>query len=224
MSTKRTPIINSITPLPLSEAKWTQLNKIAWTDSTGRPRIWECASRKTRKSTGIDAVAIAPVLRYRSKPPATLLVLQYRPPVQSICVEFPAGLIDEGESCEEAAVRELREETGLVGRVVDVSPTIVSDPGLTNANMRMVTIEVEMGEEGLPEQKLDEGEDIERRVVALNELHETLERLSKEEGVVVDSKLWHFSYGLRWVHGVSRGWGTHELMSRCRLSQKIAKI
>lgn len=86
-----------------------------------------------------------------------MIILQYRPPVEATCVEFPAGLIDEGETPEQAAVRELREETGYEGKVcatspvlsaqpgmtnatlqvVDCSPTIVADPGLTNANMQV---------------------------------------------------------------------------------------
>ena len=52
-----------------------------------------------------------------AKPPATLIVLQYRPPVDAMCVEFPAGMVDEGETSEKAALRELREETGYEGRV-----------------------------------------------------------------------------------------------------------
>lgn len=122
-----------------------------------------------------------------------------------MCVEFPAGLIDEGESPEEAAVRELREETGYQGRVLDVSPTIVSDPGLTNTNMQMVTIEVDVKEgEEMPEQQLDEGEHIERRVVVLSELHDTLLALSKKEGVVVDARLFHWSLGLRWSQKIAK--------------------
>jgi 8-oxo-dGTP pyrophosphatase MutT (NUDIX family) len=48
---------------------------------------------------------------------STMIIVQYRPPVEAFCVEFPAGLIDEGESPEQAAVRELREETGYSGKV-----------------------------------------------------------------------------------------------------------
>ena len=129
--------IRKISPLSPDEAKWTQLNKIEWTDQTGRERVWEAASRKTRGKTGIDAVAIAPILRHPSRPASTLVILQYRPPVKAFCVEFPAGLIDEDETPEEAAVRELREETGYEGKVLDCSPTIVADPGLTDANMQV---------------------------------------------------------------------------------------
>ena len=105
---------------------------------SGKDRIWEAAARKTRKSSGIDAVAIAPILRHPNKPPSTIVILQYRPPVEAICVEFPAGLIDEGETPEQAAVRELKEETGYEGKVCDCSPTLSNQPGMTNANMQVL--------------------------------------------------------------------------------------
>ena len=40
------------------------------------------------------------------------------------------GLIDEGETAEQAAIRELHEETGYKAEeILQVSPVIVSDPG-----------------------------------------------------------------------------------------------
>jgi len=47
-----------------------------------------------------------------------LLQKQFRPPVGKVVIEIPAGLVDAGESGDETAVRELKEETGYVGRVV----------------------------------------------------------------------------------------------------------
>jgi len=67
-----------------------------------------------------------------------MIILQYRPPVEAMCVEFPAGLIDEGETPEQAAVRELKEETGYEGKVSEVSPTLSNQPGLTNANHQVL--------------------------------------------------------------------------------------
>jgi len=198
MSSKQTlPRIDKITPLPLNEAKWIEFLKVDYTDQGGKPRVWETVARKTRGSSGVDAVAIMPILRHPSRAPSTIIVLQYRPPVDAICVEFPAGLIDADETPEEAATRELKEETGYVGKVVEMSPTIVSNPGMSTGNMQLATVEVLLrdGDE-VPEQKLEEGEFIQLVIVPLEELYEKLVEYSKE-GKKVDSRLWHTASGLQ---------------------------
>jgi ADP-ribose pyrophosphatase len=196
-SSAQPPRIDKITPLPSHEAKWIEFLKLDWTDQNGKPRVWEAAGRKTRGSSGIDAVAIMTILRHPSRPPATIIILQYRPPVDAICVEFPAGLIDAGETPEEAAERELKEETGYVGRVIGMSPTVVSNPGMSTGNMKLATVEVVLGEEdSQPEQQLEEGEFIELVIVPLAELYERLVAYSAE-GKKVDSRLWHTAAGLQ---------------------------
>lgn len=44
---------------------------------------------------------------------------------------------------EEAALRELKEETGFVGKVNFVTPIIAPDPGLSSVKMKLAQIEVD---------------------------------------------------------------------------------
>ena len=49
-----------------------------------------------------------------------VLVRQYRYPVDAYVYEFPSGIVDPGESYREAAVREMKEETGLLLQPLNV--------------------------------------------------------------------------------------------------------
>lgn len=69
-------------------------------------RTMGSADRRTRGKGGIDAVAILALLSHPSRPTSVVLVHQYRPPVESVVVELPAGLIDEGEKPDQTAIRE----------------------------------------------------------------------------------------------------------------------
>lgn len=55
----------------------------------------------------------------KSSGPELLLQKQFRPPVDGITIEVPAGLVDAGEDAGACALRELKEETGYVGRLVE---------------------------------------------------------------------------------------------------------
>jgi len=52
----------------LSLSQWIELQKIDWTDEDGKDRVWEMAARKTTSEGGIDAVAIAALLKHPNRP------------------------------------------------------------------------------------------------------------------------------------------------------------
>jgi 8-oxo-dGTP pyrophosphatase MutT (NUDIX family) len=183
--------------------KWLALQSLAYIDGAGNQRAWDRCVRTTRRSEdAVDAVAILAVLHEDGARPKTILVKQFRPPVGSYTVELPAGLVDEGETAAEAAVRELHEETGLVADVdaCSLSSPLVLSPGLTNENVIVVTVPVDMSRsENRPEsaqQALDDGEDIQLITCELAGLHSTLQRLQRDDGLLVFAGLYMFAAGM----------------------------
>ena len=59
-----------------------------------------------------------------------VLVRQYRPPLEMMELGLPAGLVEAGERPEEAARRELAEETGYTGGEWDLLGSLASSPSL----------------------------------------------------------------------------------------------
>lgn len=89
----------------VAETRWLRLSTLDYVDQSGRQRKWDMASRTTRPAAGdADAVAILALLRHGSSV-ETLVVEQFRPPMNCYTLELPAGLIDMGETAPEAALR-----------------------------------------------------------------------------------------------------------------------
>ncbi|KAI9676166.1 MAG: hypothetical protein M1817_000911 [Caeruleum heppii] len=194
-------------PLPSHEAVWTKLVKTTYTDPHHRTRTWESAERRTRpQNSAIDGVGIIAILE-KATGPELLLQKQFRAPVDKICIEVPAGLVDEGETAERCAVRELKEETGYVGEVVrdgtGVSPLMFNDPGFCNTNLNMVHVKIDMS---LPanqhlQPELEDNEFIECFSVPLRDLYRECRRL-EGEGYAIDARVGTLAEGFE----VARKW------------------
>jgi ADP-ribose pyrophosphatase len=80
-----------------------------------------------------DWVNVVPVLNDDEGKTCFLMVKQYRQGIAGITVEFPAGLIESGESPARAAGRELFEETGYRAKTLKPIGTISPNPAfMTN--------------------------------------------------------------------------------------------
>lgn len=158
-----TPTLESIETVSTG---WINKYHLHYTLPDGRPYTYEGVSRKGPEryeaalealgSTGApdpDAVCIVPLLPDGS----VLLEREFRYPLNSWCVSLPAGLIDAGESLEEAVARELSEETGYRLRD-DIAPAVrplpqpgFSSTGLTEENVQVVFAQVEAAGKACPD-------------------------------------------------------------------------
>jgi ADP-ribose pyrophosphatase len=84
------------------------------------------------------AAAVVPLL---SDPtgadPQVLLIRQYRYAAGGPIWEVPAGVLEPGESPEECARRELREETGARAERIEHLTTIYTTPGFTDERIHL---------------------------------------------------------------------------------------
>ena len=113
-----------------------------------------------------------------------VITKEYRVPLSDIEYGFPAGLIDEGETVQQAARRELKEETGLdLTRIIRISPCIYSSAGMTDESVSMVYIECD----GDPSNhRNEESENIEVLFVSRKEAL----RLCNDSSLKFDAKAW----------------------------------
>ena len=102
----------------LSENPYLNLYHINARTNEGQPFDYYFASRNDElhikhktHSMNPEGMAIYAVLEQESD--KIVLLRQYRYPLNDYIYELPAGLIEDGETPAEAAVREMREETGL---------------------------------------------------------------------------------------------------------------
>ena len=170
----------------LCSGKFIKYEMITWEDAKGQARLWEAAERVR----GVQAVLIIPWMRPSNQ---LVLIRQFRPPTGVEVIEFPAGLMEPGESPDAAAVREMREETGYECKIKAVQPETFNSPGLTSETVFNVVAEVADGAECRP--CPDDGENIETVLVPLDQIGAFVQSEVKQ-GHRFDSKVWSYLHGL----------------------------
>ena len=117
-----------------------------------------------------NAVIIFPV----TKEGNTLLVVQPRVfTKETVCVELPAGYMEEGESPETAGRRELEEETGYVPEKIELLASYYQDQGCSTAyNYSMLALNCKK----VKEQNLDKDEVVHYFECSFDEAVELVER------------------------------------------------
>lgn len=106
----------------LSDNKFLNLFRLDAITDSGRTFDYFFVSRRKENrlklltgDSAAEGVVIYPI--WKGAPDRIVMIRQYRYPLGDFLYELPAGLIDEGETPELAAVREMKEETGLTFEV-----------------------------------------------------------------------------------------------------------
>lgn len=135
----------------ITDFKYLNLYKLELENKKGAQKDYFVASRRDRDNLTcvakdhekVDGVMIIPI----TKEGEFIIIKQYRPAIDGFIYEFPAGLVDEGETVEEASKRELFEETGLKC----LSFEYLIKPSYTSVGMSDETVAiVKMLVEGIP--------------------------------------------------------------------------
>ncbi len=178
----------------IGQGRFLRLELKEYTTASGKSCTWESAERMVSHSAAL-------VIATMKQSGRVVLVRQFRPPLGTYSLEFPAGLIDPGEGIEETAVRELREETGYSCRILWHTGECSTSPGMCSEMVAMVYVEIdeEAPENIVHRQDLQDNEEIEVLLVAKEGLSDVI-KAALARGDVVCSRLavWAASQGARW--------------------------
>ncbi|MEK7104332.1 MAG: NUDIX hydrolase [Patescibacteria group bacterium] len=158
--------------------KFVRIIKKTFKTKSGKIGIWEVVERVKLHKRIVIVFAL-------TKNKEVVLEKNYRVPLENYVIELPAGLTDkEGETEQEAAKRELFEETGYVAKEVVEVFTSVGSPGLTNSEyVYFFAPNVEF----VGKQTAEDEEEIEVFTVPLDKLVDFV--LEPRENIKIDDKI-----------------------------------
>ncbi len=158
-STFETRPVPRLQDIELISDGWIKKYLLTYLRPDGDLYTYECVSRKNaeafRRELEGNAAGVAP------KPDAVgivghtlndelLLIREFRYPLNSWCIAFPAGLVEPNETVQQSVTRELYEEVGYAPRTIDGTPAIeplpqpgYSSNGLTDETVHIVFVEIE---------------------------------------------------------------------------------
>jgi len=112
----------------VAQSRLFKIEQVDLTFSNGEHRLYE-----RMMGSGRGAVMVVPIVN----PDEFILVNEYAAGTHSYELGFPKGLIDPGETPEQAANRELQEEIGLAAKRFVKLKTLSTAPSYFNAKMHV---------------------------------------------------------------------------------------
>ena len=156
----------------LTYSKYLNMFQANYRLDSGKQYPYYIASRKQKQNLAVfgndktDAVRILPYIKENDKT-YVILIKEFRHPLNRYIFSTPAGIIDENESSEVSAIRELEEEIGAsVVKIERVQKKAYSSAGMTDESLECFEAEVKLDKK----QNLEEIEDITFIKVELDDL------------------------------------------------------
>jgi len=167
------------------EGRFIRCVLLTYRDATGELRLWEAVERVN--CSGI--VVVIPVTAQGD----FIFIRQFRPVLNRHVIEFPAGLNDRGESLQDAALRELVEETGFTSERIEL---LAEGPVSSGLSTEITTVYLAHDAYHAPAElraqfQPDESEDIEVFLVPIEQAYERLGAFTAA-GDCIDLKMFGF--------------------------------
>lgn len=124
--------------------------------------------------------------------PQFIMVRQFRHGSGEVTIEFPAGTVDSGEDPKEAALRELREETGYepVGEAIEIG-SVSPNPAFMNNRVWFYFAE---GLHKVCEQKLDVNEQLDILSIPVQTVLDSMGTGAYDNGIMMIAQAFFLRY------------------------------
>ncbi|MCB5231085.1 MAG: NUDIX hydrolase [Sphaerochaetaceae bacterium] len=121
-----------------------------------------------------------------------VMVRQYRHGSNSVTVEFPAGIVEGNETPQQAALRELEEETGFIptGKVVELG-SVSPNPAFMNNRVWFYLVEGVVKE---GEKDFDPHEQLDTLILPVEEVLELMGTSEFDNGIMVIAQAFFLRY------------------------------
>ena len=126
------------------DGTWLHGYELTYENRAGRKKTFEMVSRNALNGPSEIGARVSGVTIVAWKDDRLLLLKEFRMSINRTIYNLCAGMLEEGESVEDCARRELYEETGLrVARFIDILPPSYSAVGFSDTATWLVFLEAE---------------------------------------------------------------------------------